>query len=87
MRFTDTGCGIGEERLDLVFEPFYSTKPIPRGQEERAPGFGLAVVHAIIQELEGRVSVTSEVGKSTTFEVWLPSGMAAIERQQPDESA
>jgi signal transduction histidine kinase len=87
LRFTDTGCGMTEECLDRVFEPFYSTKPAPAGQEELAPGFGLAVVHAIVQEVGGKISVASEVGKGTTFEVWIPSGLDAMDLQQPEEAS
>ncbi|HUU82680.1 MAG TPA: ATP-binding protein [Phycisphaerae bacterium] len=85
LRFIDTGCGMNEDVLDRAFEPFYSTKPAPQGQEERAPGFGLAVVHAIVQEVGGRVSVASQPGKGTTFEIWIPSGLDALAPEQLPE--
>lgn len=72
LRFTDTGCGVKEEDLDRIFEPFYSTKSASLSPEERTTGFGLAVVHGIIQEIGGQISVASEVGKGTTVEVRIP---------------
>ena len=72
LRFTDVGCGVEEEELDRIFEPFYSTKTVPPGAEERAAGFGLAVVHGILQEVGGKISVTSAVGRGTTVEVSIP---------------
>ena len=72
LRFTDTGCGVKEEDLDRIFEPFYSTKGTLPGSEERTTGFGLAAVHGIIQEIGGQISVASEVGKGTTVEVRIP---------------
>ena len=76
LRFTDTGCGVAEENLDRIFEPFYSTKPARIGSADRAPGLGLAVAHGIIHDLGGRISVTSELGRGTTFEIWIPARRA-----------
>ncbi len=62
----DTGCGISKENLDKLFTPFFTTKAKGKGV-----GLGLAVVHGIIERHKGRIKVQSEVGKGTTFSVYL----------------
>ncbi len=65
--FSDTGCGIPEENLKRVFEPFYTTKEVGRGT-----GLGLAISYGMIQRNKGKISVTSIVGKGTIFTIQLP---------------
>ncbi|MHC4091107.1 MAG: two-component system sensor histidine kinase NtrB [Planctomycetota bacterium] len=74
LRFTDNGCGMDEERLDRIFEPFYSTKSVASDSVVQATGFGLAVVHGVLQEIGGKISVASQPGKGTTVEVRVPCG-------------
>ncbi len=62
----DTGCGIPKENRRRLFTPFFTTK-----EREKGVGLGLAVVHGIIQRHKGRIKVDSEVGKGTTFTVYL----------------
>ncbi|HEX9973867.1 MAG TPA: ATP-binding protein, partial [bacterium] len=63
---TDYGCGIPQENLSKIFEPFYTTK----GQ--KGTGLGLAVVWGIVEKHEGKIEVKSEVDKGTTFTLRLP---------------
>ena len=65
--FSDDGCGIPEEDLDRVFEPFFSTKAKRGGT-----GLGLSITSGLVQELGGTISVQSTVGKGTSFIVLLP---------------
>jgi signal transduction histidine kinase/Fe-S-cluster-containing dehydrogenase component len=62
----DTGCGIPKQHLPRLFTPFFTTK-----EKGKGVGLGLAVVHGIIERHKGRVKVKSEVGKGTTFSVYL----------------
>lgn len=63
----DTGCGIPKENLPRIFTPFLTTK-----KEAKGSGLGLAVSHGIIERHGGRIEVESEVGKGSTFTVFLP---------------
>jgi signal transduction histidine kinase/NAD-dependent dihydropyrimidine dehydrogenase PreA subunit len=64
--FTDTGCGIPKENIGKLFTPFFTTKG-----EKKGVGLGLAVVHGIIKNNNGKISVASEVGKGSTFTITM----------------
>jgi signal transduction histidine kinase len=66
--FRDTGCGISAENMDKLFTPFFTTK-----EEVKGVGLGLAVSYGIIERHGGRIEVQSEVGKGSTFTVYLPA--------------
>src|SRR3954454_1723394 len=66
LEVSDTGCGMSDETRARAFDPFFSTK-------STGHGLGLAVVSGIVRGLGGAVRVTSELGKGTTFRIFLPS--------------
>lgn len=72
LTFADTGAGIGAEYLPLVFEPFFTTKGLLAGGDKVNPGLGLSVVHGIVIEMGGTISVFSELGRGTEFVISFP---------------
>ena len=70
----DTGCGISEQNLQRIFDPFFTSKDVGKGT-----GLGLSVSHGIVAAHGGRIEVESKVGAGSTFRVFLPLNPPAAE--------
>ncbi len=64
---SDSGCGIAPDILEKIFDPFFTTKEPGKGT-----GMGLSIIHGIISEYGGAITVESELGKGTTFHLYFP---------------
>ena len=67
IRFTDTGIGMDEEHIQKIFDPFYTTKEVGEGT-----GLGLSVTYSLVQNMNGRITVTSKKDEGTCFQIELP---------------
>jgi CheY-like chemotaxis protein len=80
LTISDTGSGIPPEHLEKIFDPFFTTKERGKGT-----GLGLATVLALVKGHGGFLSVKSEVGKGTSFRIFLPASPAAEGEAAPVE--
>ena len=67
IRISDTGCGIPKEKINKIFDAFFTTKDPGKGT-----GLGLSISYKIIEEHNGTIDVESEIGRGTTFTIRLP---------------
>ncbi|WP_414621322.1 PAS domain S-box protein [Calothrix sp. CCY 0018] len=79
IRITDTGCGMPQEILNQIFEPFFTTKEVGKGT-----GLGLSTTIGIVKSHGGFVEVSSQVGKGSQFEVYLPASPNQEVKQTSD---
>jgi signal transduction histidine kinase/ActR/RegA family two-component response regulator len=82
LKISDTGCGMDRQTVARIFEPYFSTKK--RGE---GTGLGLAVVHGIVKNMNGTITVYSEPNQGSTFNVFLPLIDAEIETLQSSVQA
>lgn len=80
LSLTDTGTGIEADIIPHLFEPFFTTKVPGQGT-----GLGLAQVYGIVKQLDGEITVTSDVGTGTTFTIYLPALSSPTEVVTDDE--
>jgi signal transduction histidine kinase len=73
LEIADNGCGIAPDALQKIFDPFFTTKPVGEGT-----GLGLSLSYGIVKKHHGEISVSSELGKGTTFRVVLPIRQTAV---------
>jgi PAS domain S-box-containing protein len=73
LRFADTGTGIPDDVRERIFEPFYTTKGM------QGTGLGLSVSYGIIERHKGKISVETEAGRGTTFEITIPAHAADMQ--------
>jgi len=74
LSLADTGTGIRGEHLARIFDPYFTTK-------QQGSGLGLATVYSVVKKHQGHIEVESELGRGTTFRIWLPAA------QRPPEAA
>ncbi|MBF0286244.1 MAG: response regulator [SAR324 cluster bacterium] len=73
----DTGCGIPSEDQEKIFDPFFTTRQVGQGR-----GFGLSVVHSIIEKHGGAITVESVINQGTAFHIYLPISHETVHEAQ-----
>jgi len=76
LSITDAGAGLPPEYLSHIFEPYFTTS-------KDGSGLGLATVYSIVRRHQGHVTVESEVGRGTSFHLWLPASLAPLPEPAP----
>lgn len=82
LSIADSGIGIRPEHLSRIFDPYFTTK-------QSGSGLGLATVYSIVRKHQGHVEVESELGRGTTFHIWLPAAPESqpVKEETPEKVA
>ncbi len=78
LTISDTGCGISEDVVQKIFDPFFSTKA---ADKMRGSGLGMSVVDAVIKDHNGFIDLTTKVGEGTSFYVYFPVTRESIDTE------
>jgi two-component system NtrC family sensor kinase len=78
VRVSDTGSGIAPEHIQRIYDPFFTTKTVPKEGQNRGTGLGLSVTYCIIQEHAGKIRVESHPGAGTTFAMDFPCSRKVV---------
>jgi len=73
IKITDTGCGIDQENLKKIFEPFFTNK-------DKGTGLGLTIVGRIVEGYSGKIKIESDINIGTSCAVWLPAKDESIQQ-------
>ena len=73
IRVSDNGGGMSPQTLSRIYDPFFTTKSVPKAGQNKGTGLGLAVTYGIVQEHGGKIAVESALGEGTTFELEFPA--------------
>ncbi|MEN8263280.1 MAG: response regulator [Nitrospirota bacterium] len=79
---SDTGCGIDPSGIDRIFEPYFTTKDKGKGT-----GLGLSVLHGIVKNSGGTITVASELNKGTIFQIFFPIIQKEVQQEKKADKA
>lgn len=83
LTISDTGCGIPDDIVQKIFDPFFSSKATDK---KRGSGLGLSVVDAVIKDHNGYIDLSTKAGEGTSFYIYFPVTRESIDSQNADET-